>query len=369
MKILYIMHVEWGWIKQRPHFIAECLSEFFEINTFYEVGPYVRHSVTLTKNKTKLNVSPFYPLPIRENPIIRPLNLFYLKLFFMLLIFRHHPDYIWMSFPTLYRYIPSNHQSKLIYDCMDDVSSFDVNEEFKSQIIESEKRLIRDASLIFVSSKKLESKIKKNKFAKNKVFLIRNAYDGHLLDVDKNVLKSSNKIQIGYVGTISSWFDFDIIRYTLEKFKNIEYHLIGPIEPTINLEKYQHERITFHGPIDHEDLYHKVKDIDILIMPFKLSELVESVDPVKLYEYVNYNKPIISIFYAEIERFDKFVYFYSNKKELVNLIKNLIENDCEKKYSNRDRKSFLENNTWEKRTLEIMKIYKNQKCTKTRRSC
>ena len=42
-----------------------------------------------------------------------------------------------------------------------------------------------------------------------------------------------------------------------------------------------------------------------MIMPFKLNELVKSVDPVKLYEYINYNKPIISIFYQEIKRYSQ----------------------------------------------------------------
>ena len=35
-KILYLMHVPWGWIKQRPHFIAENLSKYYKVNVFYK---------------------------------------------------------------------------------------------------------------------------------------------------------------------------------------------------------------------------------------------------------------------------------------------------------------------------------------------
>lgn len=355
-KILYLMHVEWGWIKQRPHFIAESLSEFFEIDVFYELSTYNRKLAGLTDNPTNLNVSAFYPLPFREKPVIRVLNIIYMRIFFKLLILKHQPTYIWILSPSLYRYIPSKINSKIIYDCMDDASAFDSGEYIKSQMIESEKRLIKDAHLIIVSSKSLESKIKKNRFAKNKVVLIRNAYNGQLIDVNKKIINSSKKIiQIGYVGTISSWFDFNIIELTLNKFKNLEYHLIGPIEYLVNIKDHQHERIIFHGPVNHEDLYNVLKSFDILIMPFKLTELVKSIDPVKLYEYINYNKPIISIFYDEIERFNKFVYFYTNKEELINLIEYLIDNGVRKKYSDADRKKFLDNNTWRKRTLKLMK--------------
>ncbi len=50
----------------------------------------------------------------------------------------------------------------------------------------------------------------------------------------------------------------------------------------------------FYGPIDDDKLYKNVQNFDCLIMPFKLNKLIFSVDPVKLYEYINYNKPIVS---------------------------------------------------------------------------
>ena len=34
-KILYVMNVEWNWIKQRPHFIAEGLSKNYHVEVLY----------------------------------------------------------------------------------------------------------------------------------------------------------------------------------------------------------------------------------------------------------------------------------------------------------------------------------------------
>ena len=42
------------------------------------------------------------------------------------------------------------------------------------------------------------------------------------------VNKKRNYI-IGYVGTITSYFDFELLENSLEMFDNIEYHIIGPL--------------------------------------------------------------------------------------------------------------------------------------------
>ena len=57
------------------------------------------------------------------------------------------------------------------------------------------------------------------------------------------------------------------------------------------------EKIKFYGPVEHGKLLGYVNNFDAMIMPFKLYESVIVADPVKFYEYINYNKPIISIFY------------------------------------------------------------------------
>ena len=35
-KMVYEMNVEWNWIKQRPHFLAEELAKYFDITVLYQ---------------------------------------------------------------------------------------------------------------------------------------------------------------------------------------------------------------------------------------------------------------------------------------------------------------------------------------------
>ena len=80
----------------------------------------------------------------------------------------------------------------------------------------------------------------------------------------------------------------------------------------------------FMGTVEHNKLYSAVKDSTALIMPFKVNKIIESVDPVKLYEYINFNKNILTIKYNEINRFDKFVYFYSDYTEYKKQLEKLL---------------------------------------------
>ena len=96
-------------------------------------------------------------------------------------------------------------------------------------------------------------------------------------------------------GSISNQrIDFNSLKRTLEAFNNLEYHFIGPSDIDVELE---HERIKFYGTLNYDDIYSYVKNFDCLIMPFRMDKLVEYMDPVKLYLYINYNKPIIARYY------------------------------------------------------------------------
>ena len=153
-KILYIMHVDWRWIKQRPHFIAEGLSHFYDITVIHFCSKryLFGNSDSSTTNEKNLNLLPAFRLPLYQNKAIYALNKVYMKIYFKILIEKYNPDFIWITFPQLYDYIPSNTRCKIIYDCMDEAVGFDFPNDFKSKIVKLEKKLLKNASIIFVSS-------------------------------------------------------------------------------------------------------------------------------------------------------------------------------------------------------------------------
>jgi teichuronic acid biosynthesis glycosyltransferase TuaH len=356
-KILYLMNVDWDWVKQRPHFIAEGLSINNDVLILY---PFLwRRSQVSSNPRSNLNLKLLISLPFGgKYNWISFLNIWIRKFFIYMILKKDSYDLIWISSIEIYQSLPFNHKSKIIYDCMDDVLGFVSNNKDIKKYEYLEKKLIYTSEHIFCSSSSLLNKIIERGANKCKCTLILNAFDKNAFKAE-NISDVSfiqtNFFTIGYVGTISDWFDFDSILYVLERLKNINFYIIGPI---VNLKEKipKHPRIIYIGPIPHSSINLYINKFNLLIMPFLVNSLVESVDPVKLYEYIYFNKPIISAYYTGLERFSKFVDFYRNKEELVYKINNYINNDIKDYNPSYDKKIFLEENSWNNRMKQIKSV-------------
>ncbi len=341
------MHVDWDWIKQRPHFLAEQLSARFSVTVVY---PFSRGRSRLTRTpRAGLRMRPVVGIPFKYVfPALYRLNRLYQRAYIGLLIRLIRPDVIWLTHPFCADLVPSKLACHLVYDCMDDAQALTVGRPFaKKCALSLERSLIKRSDLVFVSSAHLADVLDERELCREKTILLRNAYDGKLHQPESHAGAGGRPYRIGYIGTIASWMDFDSILHALENVPDIEFVFFGPKDA--DLVTPHHERLKFAGPVPHSQLHEAVRDIDCLIMPFKVNDVVLSVDPVKLYEYINFNKPIISVLYDEVVRFSPFVSFYSDQSGLASAINELKASGFRPKYGPVEREQFLQENTWDVR--------------------
>lgn len=362
-KILYIMHVDWSWIKQRPQFVAEGLSKNFKLKVIFpklkKDLAYKRAKISnVTKNDIKFSST--YQLPLRGRmKLVGLLNEFLNHVLFRVNITIFRPDYIWITYPPYTKYVPASDRYKIIYDCMDDAENFFSKDlAMRDLVSRQEIELLSKSDAVIVSSQSLYELVSKKLPTSKKLHLVRNAFGGDIINLPTAEVNDSKSFKIGYIGTISSWFDFEALEYCTKKINNLEFHLIGPSEVNIPNDV---KGIHFQGPVNHSELFSKIQKFDCLIMPFKINDLILSVDPVKLYEYINFDKPIISISYPEIQRFSDYVHFYTDKNSLLKLIKGMVNNSTEinKKYTSTDRIDFLTANDWNSRLVKIKEVLHN----------
>lgn len=340
-KILYLMGIDWYWIKQRPQIIAEMLSKDHDITVVYQKE--IVRRVALRKSKDELQNSLALPvLPYRDKSrIVHAVQ----KLLFDQRIRNISAfDMVWIGHPLLYRYVPPSYRGKIVYDCMDNYTALCEDMRIRKTIRQSESKLIKRADLVFVSSSHLKEKIETD-YQHEGAVLVRNGFIADAI-YRPSRLTERNKVKIGYFGTIAEWIDFSALIKSLEKMQDLEYHFWGPISDTT---VPQHPRLFLEGVAEHGQLWDKVKDMDCLIMPFKVNGIIEAVDPVKLYEYISMGKMIIAPYYKEIERFAPYVYFYHNENELINLLYKLQSRELTFMYSGSQQDDFLEDSTWDKR--------------------
>lgn len=353
-KIVYVMNVDWNWIKQRPHFIAERLAKKYQLKIVYQYR-YGRAKLQKRRNK-RLDLKPIYVIPkLSGIPRLSWINEKILAYKIKRVIRNENPDIVYVTYPTHVEMIPDDYKGKVIYDCMDNHSAFCTIKKKKEELEKKEKKLVNRADKVLVSSLYLLKEICERYCGnKDKFVLVRNAYDGELIQT-KDFISKKKKFLMAYIGTISNWFDWKTINEVFDKMDNVELHLFGPIDEN-NMSNS--ENVIYHGTVEHSRLYEEIKDMDCLIMPFIVNDIIEAVDPVKIYEYINFDKNIIMSRYDEVERFEKFVYFYSNSDEFLEAIIN-IKNKKQIKYSEKERIDFLESNNWDNRIKQIENVLEN----------
>jgi teichuronic acid biosynthesis glycosyltransferase TuaH len=347
------MNIDWRWIKQRPHFIAEGLSKKYDVVITY---PYNYDRKNL--QKSAINAKNIIPLKgkryLNKNKLFRFINRMIISIKQKKIIEEVNPQILYVTAPWQYPSIPKKYKGKIIYDCMDDQAEFYKNKLKRKSIQIQEEKLIKKADVVISSANNLKNKLEtKYNVDDNKIVVVRNGFNGHILNT-KEIKKKTSNYNVYYFGTISEWFNFDYLLKSLNDFPNLEYFLIGPKDTEIP----KNNRIHYMGIIEHDKLYETTNEADCFIMPFKLNQLIESVDPVKLYEYINFGKNILSVKYAEIERFNKFVHFYTNYEEFKNELYEMMSSN-QIKYSQKEKEEFLKNNMWNNRVEKISELIEN----------
>jgi teichuronic acid biosynthesis glycosyltransferase TuaH len=345
-RILYVSHVDWGWIKQRPQHLAEQLEQFFDVTVMFN-GNWRRKNL-VNRFRIGRRCIPLPRLPLRGRvPFIAMLDLFFTRAIVRLAIWLNRPDYIWLTWPDLDSYLPAKVKSSIVYDCMDNALAFPHEELRAARLESSERALIARADVVFSTSERLQ-RVLQSRYGTQKTFhLLRNAFDGKLLPVMPEKPPDQHPYKIGYCGTIAQWLDWDLLTKLTDKIPGVEIHLVGALDGGTSIVR--HARIIWHEPVTHDRLPAVMAEFDCLAMPFVVTPLIESVDPVKLYEYINFGKPIVSVYYDEIARFTPFVHFYRTHDEALELVALLANGDLGRKYSESERQTFLASNSWNQR--------------------
>lgn len=368
MKILYISHITWGWIKQRPQFIAEELAKGNDVDVYYR--KILNHKLLyMNKNNTSygnLKLHSYISLPMRKFFPLKLIGKINELLWRLNKIDYSKYDLIYLCDCSIYNRIKHKvPASKIFYDCMDDKLSFPMMDKipkYKEFCFNTEKELVKNAGIVTCTADYLKNTLIKRYNINRQYYVVNNAISANLFNqanVQEDIQLPPNSFT--YIGTVAEWFDFDLVLSVLDKIDDINIIVFGPAGDAP--EKYQHPRLIFKGPIKHNKVLAAMKASTGLIMPFKVNELIRSVNPVKLYEYIYAGKPSAAVRYEESEKFNEYVYLYSSIDEFIDFIN--IAKSCNGIYESKrvnDMKSFALNNTWEARTKQIIDIV-NKKFT------
>lgn len=157
-------------------------------------------------------------------------------------------------------------------------------------------RFIRDVQHITVTARILGAKIEEA--GRNDYLYSANAVDSSLFEPNRSYEKP-NDIVIGkrtllYFGSLwGEWFDWDLLIYVAEHC-DCAINLIGDYQPIADRIKDFPSNFHFLGIKKHEDLPAYLHYSDIALLPFKNSIIGKYVSPLKIFEYIAMNKPVLA---------------------------------------------------------------------------
>jgi teichuronic acid biosynthesis glycosyltransferase TuaH len=176
------------------------------------------------------------------------------------------------------------------------------------------------------------------------------------LDKDFNNIIKKGKPILMYYGALAKWFDYDLIK-EIAKTNKYSIVLFGiKYDEAYDNNIHDEENIYFLGSRDYKVLKNYAYHADILSIPFQINDITRSTSPVKLYEYMALNKPIITTNMNECTKY-KSVLIGKNHKDFIAKLDEALKLKKDKNYISLENKEAKEND-WSIKAKVIIDLIK-----------
>lgn len=259
-------------------------------------------------------------------------------------------DLICINNPVMLPLLEQIEYKKSVMRITDDMASFAGNPD---SILELESEAIQKVDVVFTTSSHLLEKIKQ---IRDDIYYLPNGVEYNLFaDFSGSPPKDYERIsspKIIYVGAIDDWFDVSMLKELAENLNIFSFLLIGAVKTDIDALKGL-TNVHFLGPRSHEQIPGYLYYADVAIVPFKQSRLVDSVSPIKMYEFLAAGLPVVSTRWKELERVNPPIHLADTASQFIQAVKQAFET---RNQGINERKEFAKENSWEIRFAYFKKI-------------
>lgn len=256
-------------------------------------------------------------------------------------------------------------EDRTIYDITDDWITLTQSEALTRLIIEQDRELCRIADAVIVCSQKLYD-LKKD-LARN-LHLIPNGVDANhyrcVLDGAGPLPEESAawpRPIYGYTGTIHpDRVDVDLVERMAKRLTEGCFALVGPgFLPDADRDRLLATgKVHFTGPVPYDRLPQFMRAFDVCMTPHRMTPFTESLNPIKLWEYLAGGKPIVSTDVAGFRDFPQFVRIARTEDEFLNALQ---EARGEAPEMGEARRAEARKHSWDARVDQILDVVANCK--------
>jgi glycosyltransferase involved in cell wall biosynthesis len=185
----------------------------------------------------------------------------------------------------------------------------------------------------------------------NKFELVPNGVDTELFRKIENGLREElgmeNDFVLGYVGVLREWIDLEPVYQAVKSMDNVKLIIVGEEgmskENKECVKKYGIEdNVIFTGTIPYNKVPEHISAMDACLIPFKQNAISQYALPLKLFEYMSCEKPVISTrIEGVVDNVGERVLYADSMEEYTFQIKNLINNQDLREDLGRNGRTFV----------------------------
>jgi glycosyltransferase involved in cell wall biosynthesis len=264
-----------------------------------------------------------------------------------------HP-LLWLNPYDAVHMIGRMHEAGVIYDITDDWTCFGEDGPLRRRIAAMDQRMSEQADAIIVCSNGLQQ----NKAAyQNKLHLIQNGVDcEHYARVWEQAPSASpgdgrrwDTPVLGYTGTVhADRLDVDLLMQLARRMERGTIVLIGPNHLSQPQQQRLEDtgRVVFAGVVPYHDLPDWMSQFDVCIVPHRVTPFTESLNPIKLWEYLASGKPIVATPVAGFRDYADHVRLASDPSSFLSEVRAALWADPA---AARERQALAQQHSWHKR--------------------
>lgn len=269
---------------------------------------------------------------------------------------------LWLNSHSAVHMVGKMRESATIYDITDDWTEFTQSKSLTRLIRQQDLELCRRADAVIVCSQKLYD-LKRN--LAQHLYLIPNGVDAqHYSKVLQGTNSSPDiasrwpKPVLGYTGTIHpDRVDMNLVEAVARKMPHASIVLVGPVLlATQYVSRFKSlKNVFFTGPVPYSRLPDYMSAFDVCITPHCMTPFTESLNPIKLWEYLASGKPVVSTNVAGFRDYPRLVNLADDADSFVAAVQNALHEDPALQ---EERRAEARQHSWESRVDAVEAVIK-----------
>lgn len=220
-----------------------------------------------------------------------------------------------------------------VFDAVDNWIEHPAYGKYTEELEQHYARIRRNADIIFTVSEGLIDFFDKRDdsfYIPNGVDAAHFAPDTKRAVPDELARRDTNRPLIGYHGVLQSRINFSILKHITQSRPEWDILMVGPIwdDAKKDMQELLRNKNVYHvGATSYFDLPQYIAQFDVAIIPHKVDRFTQSMNPLKMYEYLAAGKAIVSTAVSGAEQFQDYISLAVSPSDFDEAISNALNND------------------------------------------